>query len=552
MKKIIFSLGITCLFLSSCSETTLQGIQENKGLEKQSFTWNGANIYFLLTDRFNNGDKTNDVNYGRTKKTAKLRGFEGGDFRGIINKIQDNYFSDLGINAIWMNPIVEQIHGDVNEGQGTTYGFHGYWTKDWTAIDKNWGTEKELQELISKAHAKGIRIMLDAVINHTGPVTDVDTVFPSDWVRLSPQCTYQSYKTTIECTLVENLPDILTESENDVMLPPQLIEKWKKEGRLEKEVEELNLFFAKYNLPKAPKYYIMKWLSDYIRKYGIDGYRVDTVKHTEEEVWKKFAEICQDAFTEYKTNNPTKVLDNNKFFLIGEVYNYTINDAQEFPFPDKKVNYYNNGFDALINFDLRSTQKETFQQVFNRYNNVLQNEMGGKTVMNYITSHDDGSPFDKTRENAWDAGTRLLLTPGISQVYYGDESARPLEIEGAEGDANLRSFMNWDGIKSDKDKKALLLHFQKLGQFRRNHPAVGAGKQKDLQNEPYIFYRNYNNDEVIIALGYSNEQKKIKVADFWKEGTKVKDFYSGTVSTVKDGFVVLNTNFDIVLLEKIK
>lgn len=300
MKKIIFSLGITCLFLSSCSKTTLQGTQENKGLEKQSFTWNGANIYFLLTDRFNNGDKTNDVNYGRTKNTAKLRGFEGGDFRGIINKIQDNYFSDLGINAIWMNPIVEQIHGDVNEGQGTTYGFHGYWTKDWAAIDKNWGTENELQELISKAHAKGIRIMLDAVINHTGPVTDVDTVFPSDWVRLSPQCTYQSYKTTIECTLVENLPDILTESENDVMLPPQLIEKWKKEGRLEKEVGELNLFFAKYNLPKAPKYYIMKWLSDYIRKYGIDGYRVDTVKHTEEEVWKKFAEICQDAFTEYK------------------------------------------------------------------------------------------------------------------------------------------------------------------------------------------------------------------------------------------------------------
>ena len=217
MKKILFTLGIASLFLSSCSKTTTQATQTNHS-EKQPFVWNGANIYFLLTDRFANGDKKNDVNYGRTAETSKLRGFEGGDFRGVINKIEDNYFSDLGVNAIWMTPIVEQIRGFVDEGQGKTYGFHGYWTKDWTSIDKNWGTEKELQELVDKAHAKGIRIMLDAVINHTGPVTNSDGVFPADWVRVSPQCTYESYKTTIECTLVKNLPDVLTESENDVML----------------------------------------------------------------------------------------------------------------------------------------------------------------------------------------------------------------------------------------------------------------------------------------------------------------------------------------------
>ena len=549
MKKILFTIGCASLFLSSCSKTVVEGAQEN---QKQSFVWEGANVYFLLTDRFNNGDKTNDVNYGRIEKSAKLRGFEGGDLRGIINKVEDNYFSDLGINAIWMTPIVEQIHGAVNEGQGATYGFHGYWTKDWSSIDKNWGSEKDLQELVDKAHAKGIRIMLDAVINHTGPATKEDGVFPADWVRVSPQCNYDSYKTTVECTLVANLPDILTESESDVMLPPQLLAKWSKEGRLDKEVAELNAFFAKYNLPKAPKYYIMKWLSDYIRKYGIDGYRVDTVKHTEEDVWKKFAEICQDAFAEYKANHPTKILDQNNFYLIGEVYNYTINDAQEFPFPDKKVNYFENGFDALINFDLRSTQKETSQQVFNRYNDILQNEMKGKSVLNYITSHDDGSPFDKNRKNTWDAGTRLLLTPGISQVYYGDESSRPLEIDGADGDANLRSFMNWDEIENNADKKALLHHFQKLGQFRRNHPAVGAGKHTDLQNDPYIFHRKYENDEVIIALSYFRPQKMITVSNLWKDGTKVRDFYTGTTAVVKDGYVVMDTNSDIVLLEKVK
>ena len=551
MKKILFTIGIASLFLTSCSKTTTQAVTTNQVDQKQPFVWNGANVYFLLTDRFNNGDVTNDVNYGRTDKTATLRGFEGGDIKGVIQKLKEGYFTDLGVNAIWMTPIVEQIHGSVDEGQGATYGFHGYWTKDWTTLDKNFGTEEDLQELVNVAHSKGIRIMLDAVINHTGPVTAIDEVFPKDWVRVSPQCTYDSYDNTVSCTLVKNLPDILTNSEQDVTLPPQLLEKWQREGRLRQEIEELNKFFAQYNLPKAPKYYIMKWLSDYIRDYGIDAYRVDTVKHTEEDVWKVFAKICKDAFNEYKAKNPAKVLDQNEFFLLGEVYNYSINEAQMFSFPDKKVNYFENGFDALINFDLRSTQKETYQSLFNRYDDILGNEMKGKTVMNYISSHDDGSPYDRERKDAWDAGTKLLLSPGISQIYYGDETARPLIVNGADGDANLRSFMNWNDIKENDETKALLNHYQKLGKFRHNHPAVGAGKQTVLKVDPYILHRKYNSDEVIIALDYFREQKVIDVANIWKDGTKVRDAYSGEISIVKDGRIILATTSDIVLLEKL-
>ena len=174
---------------------------QNSGSDKQPFVWEGANLYFLLTDRFNNGNPNNDVNFNRTEKTAVLRGFEGGDLRGIIQKIDDNYFSDLGINAIWMTPVVEQIHGATNEGTGNTYGFHGYWTKDWTALDPNFGTKADLKELVDKAHKKGIRIVLDAVINHTGPVTPVDPVFPNSWVRTSPQCKYDNYINTTACTL---------------------------------------------------------------------------------------------------------------------------------------------------------------------------------------------------------------------------------------------------------------------------------------------------------------------------------------------------------------
>ena len=326
MKKLIFVFAIG--LLTSCN-----ALQTRK---KQPFTWEGANMYFLLTDRFKNGDQNNDVNYGRTEKAAVLRGFEGGDLRGIIQKIDDNYFSDLGINAIWMTPLVEQIHGATNEGTGNTYGFHGYCAKDWTSLDSNFGTKADLKELVEKAHQKGIRIVLDAVINHTGPVTLIDPVYPNSWVRTSPQCKYNNYENTTACTLVANLPDILTESDLPAELPQQLVEKWKKEGRYETEMQSLNAFFARTGYPKAPKYYIMKWLADYVEEFGIDGYRIDTVKHTNEEVWKNFQNVCQESFDIYKRNNPSKVLDNNLFFTVGEVYGYGISQKQDYDFGDKK------------------------------------------------------------------------------------------------------------------------------------------------------------------------------------------------------------------------
>src|SRR5690606_17469707 len=117
---------------------------------------------------------------------------------------------------------------------------------------------------------------------------------------------------------------------------------WKQEGRYEKEMRELDAFFERTKYPRAPRYYIMKWLTDYISDYGIDGYRADTVKHTEESVWADFKTQCDFAFRHWKKNNPARVLDNTPFYLIGEVYNYGIGAGQEFDFGDKKVNYFKN------------------------------------------------------------------------------------------------------------------------------------------------------------------------------------------------------------------
>ena len=544
MKKLFILLGFSVL--TSCSSI--------KHSEQKPFLWEGANVYFLLTDRFKNGDSSNDVNFNRTEKAAVLRGFEGGDLRGVIQKIDQNYFSDLGINAIWMTPLVEQIHGVTNEGTGKTYGFHGYWAKDWTELDPNFGTKDDLKELVEKAHKKGIRIVLDAVINHTGPVTNIDVAYPNSWVRTEPTCTYDNYKNTTECTLVANLPDILTESNEPVELPPLLVEKWKKEGKYEAEMKSLDAFFARTGFPRAPKYYIMKWLADYVQNYGIDGYRIDTVKHTNEDVWKDFQKVCQESFDIYKRNNPSKVLDNNLFFTVGEVYGYGISQKQDYDFGDKKVNYYENGFKSLINFDFKGDANKSYEELFSNYSQLLHSDLNGKTVMNYLTSHDDGSPFDKERKRTFEAGTKLLLAPGISQVYYGDETARTLTVAGAEGDANLRSNMNWEDLSNNVATQKLVKHYQKLGQFRANHPAVGAGVHKKLSYTPYYFSRILTNgkftDKVIIGLDLEGKLKEFNVNGVFKEGEQVRDFYSKASMPVINGKVSFYSDYSTVLLEK--
>ncbi len=517
------------------------------------FVWEGANIYFMLTDRFNNGNKENDLNFQRTNETGVLRGFMGGDLEGITQKIENGYFTELGINAIWFTPVVEQVHGDTDESTGNTYGYHGYWTKDWTSLDPNFGTKKELEKLVKTAHKKGIRVLMDVVLNHTGPVTKEDSVWPAEWVRTGPTCDFTTYENTTACTLVDNLPDIYTESNDAVELPDALLAKWKEEGRLSNELDELQLFFQRTGYPRAPRFYIMKWLTDYVNDLGIDGFRVDTVKHVNENAWAELYKEASAAFETWKKKHPNDVLDDNQFFMVGEVYNYNISGGREFDFGDKKVDYFNHGFKSLINFELKQDADNDYESIFKKYSKLLHTKLKDKSVVNYLTSHDDSEPYDQERKKPIRSANVLLLTPGASQVYYGDESSRDLTIEGTEGDATLRSFMNWEDQDSLPGTKNILSHWQKLGKFRKNHPAIGAGKHKRLAKKPYVFSRTYAKDDfkdkVVVGLELPIGKKSLWVKGFFGDGTKLHDAYSDTLVEVKNGKVIFESEFDIALLE---
>ncbi|MCK0159878.1 alpha-amylase family glycosyl hydrolase [Allomuricauda sp. F6463D] len=560
MKKLLlvlslFLLSIGCKKVEK-KQQEMQVVQDESPKKEVPFIWEAANIYFLLTDRFNNGNPNNDVNFERTEETGVLRGFEGGDIVGITKKIEEGYFTNLGINAVWLTPVVEQIHGATDEGTGKTYGYHGYWAKDWTSIDPNFGTRKDLENLVKTAHSKGIRILMDVVLNHTGPVTEQDPVWPDDWVRTGPKCEFSTYENTTACTLVENLPDILTESDEAVELPDALLAKWKSEGRLSKELDELQLFFERTGYPRAPRYYIIKWLTDYINDLGVDGFRVDTVKHINEDAWAELNKEANYAFEVWKKKHRNKILDDTPFYMVGEVYNYNISEGREFDFGDKKVDFFNYGFKSLINFELKSDADKSYETIFKKYSRLLHTKLKDKSVLNYLTSHDDGQPYDKERTNPYRTANVLLLTPGASQVYYGDETARSLTIDGAIGDATLRSFMNWEDLDSIPETQKIHKHWQKLGQFRANHPAIGAGKHKRLAKSPYVFSRTYVNgdyrDKVVVGMELPKGKKSLWVKGFFGDGTRLYDTYSETEVTVTNGKVLLDNGFDIALLELVE
>ena len=130
-------------------------------------------VYFVVTDRFENGNPANDNSYGRKREAPPREDvgtFHGGDLKGLTNKLKQGWFKELGVNALWITAPYEQIHGWVVGGnkEFKHYAYHGYYALDYTVLDRNMGTPDELREMVDTAHAQGIRVLFDVVLNHPG------------------------------------------------------------------------------------------------------------------------------------------------------------------------------------------------------------------------------------------------------------------------------------------------------------------------------------------------------------------------------------------------
>ncbi|MES2017132.1 MAG: alpha-amylase family glycosyl hydrolase [Pseudomonadota bacterium] len=554
MKFSIISVSLALAFGAASFDAPAQVAQQ------QPFVWDNATVYFLLTDRFNNANPANDLAYGRKADGAPLRSYMGGDLAGVTTKIKQGYFNDLGVDVIWISPPVEQIHGGTDEGTGKSYGFHGYWAADFTSVDANLGTEADVRELVDAAHAHGIRVLLDVVMNHLGPALPGEPAWPKEWVRQGPMCTFKDARTTTDCTLVKNLPDVLTGANGDVALPPGLVSKWKKEGRYEREVKELDEFFKRTGYPRAPRYYLVKWHADWVRKFGFDGFRGDTVKHTEPGVWKDLKTVAGEAYESWKRANPAKRLGDDKFYMTAEVYNYAIGHGRKFDLGGGDVaDFYANGFDSLINFGfIADAKRGGYEQLFSAYSKAQNGEHKSAAVLNYLSSHDDGAPFDPLRARPYETANKLLLAPGAAQIYYGDETARLLKIDGAVGDATLRSFMNWDDLANNAQRDGYRVgdvqyYWTRLGKFRHAHPAVGAGVHTQMQTNPYTFSRVLERgelrDRVVVALDLPKDRPAtVSVNGVFNDGQTVRDYYTGKTTVVANGKAQFDVAGPVVLI----
>ncbi len=514
-------------------------------------------VYFAITDRFYNGNPANDHSYGRQLDGKQEIGtFHGGDLAGLTKKLKAGYFKQLGVDAIWISPPYEQIHGWVPGGNAEFkhYAYHGYFALDYTKLDQNMGTPEELHEFVDTAHAQGIRVLFDIVMNHPG-YADIQTLseyLPELLWKGWEKYTIKNYQTWIDYNNFDfgkwwggdwvraglpgypeggsddltrqlaYLPDFRTESTAPVKLPFFL--KYRKKDT------------AAVDLPNTTvRGYLVTWLTSWVRDYGIDGFRCDTAKNVELPAWLELKRAGTVALADWKARNPTKKIDDAPFWMVGEV----------FPHGVERDAYFDNGFDSLLNFDFQDQKLEDMSALDRLYADYASRLSAGRAngkpfdVLSYISSHDTEL---YPRDHLIDAGTALLLAPGGVQIFYGDESARP-PGPSTPGDPQqaTRSDMNWAHPDA-----AVLAHWQKLGQFRIRHVALARGVHHKLSDTPYAFSRVYGSDRVV-AVPKASGAITIPVAGVFKDGETVRDAYSGTNAKVMGGKVSLIAQGTVLL-----
>ncbi|HWU89877.1 MAG TPA: alpha-amylase family glycosyl hydrolase, partial [Kofleriaceae bacterium] len=462
-------------------------------------------IYFVMTDRFANGDPTNDRSYGRHREAAPrddVGTFHGGDLRGLTAKVAAGWFDRLGVNALWITAPYEQISGWVVGGdkEFKHYAYHGYYALDYTVLDQNLGTPADLQALVDTAHTHGIRVLFDVVMNHPGYL-DIETarrlglevLWPGaekatladyhqyinyndfrfgdwwgrDWVRAGLPGYFEGGRDDTTSQLAY-LPDFRTESTQPVKLP----------AFLRKKPDT-----AAVDLPGTTvRGYLVTWLTDWVRRYGIDGFRCDTVKHVEPAAWLELKRAGTRALAEWKANHPSKKIDDAPFWMVGEWWGHgpgesvPADDAIAGPLAELHA-----AFDAMLNFDFQHRlQAGELDAVFAEYAALAHGKPAH--AISYVSSHDTVL-FDRARLRH--AGTALLLAPGGVQIFYGDETARPPGFAPAtDPQQATRSDMNWDAID-----QAVLAHWRALGAFRARHVAIARGVHARLAERPYVFSR---------------------------------------------------------------
>lgn len=453
-------------------------VKENK----KDFDWDEAVVYFMMTDRFFDGNESNNTASGADTYGDNPGLYHGGDFAGVTAKL--DYLQDLGVNTIWITPIVENIKGVAVTDEGSkdvpyNAAYHGYWANDFTKLNPTLGTTGEFETMISEAHKRGMRIMVDIVVNHAGYGT--------------------------ESTFADMLRD-KSVSEGD-------IKSWQS-GLPD---------FATENADVRTK--LVEWQTAWMKDYGVDYFRVDTVKHVDSTTWAALK------------NSTTKV--NSSFKMIGEYFG---------------AGYASNGsslgtgqMDADLDFDFNdqatsfvSGNISSVEKFLSARNSALNNTyMTGQ----FLSSHDEdgfkaalmkgkGYAEDDATSAALVAATLQLTAKGIPVIYYGEEvglsglNNYPYQTNRYDMDFSLAT-----------DDNVTYQHYKNLLSIRNAYTDVFARGSRNVvvssDEEGYdVVSRTYGGTTLYVGMNIKDAAKEVKVPVNANAGDTVKNLYDGKTYTV--------------------
>lgn len=436
-------------------------------------------IYFMMVDRFNNGDKTND-NPVKDDRVLPQANYYGGDLAGIKQKIDDGYFDKLGINALWISPVFQNPYNayqEFPEPHRWFSGYHGYWPISLSQVDTRFGSNAIFKNLIDDAHNDSISVFLDYVANHIHEQHPLWTQHPEWFSQL-------------------NLPD----GRKNLRL-------WD-EYRLTTWFEPYMPSFDHSNpiVAEACADSAMWWLEE----FHLDGFRHDATKHIETEFWRLLTE---------KIKTEVEIPQNRNIYQIGETFG-----SREL------INSYigsgllNAQFDFNLYFDERSvfviddvsferlatSLNETFD--YFGYHHLMGNISGNQDMARFISYASGDLKFSENdKEVGWQrhidvtdtigyAKLKMLQAfnmtiPGIPIIYYGDEIGLP----GA-NDPDNRRMMQFDSL--NKYQLDVRNTVSKLTKLRSEHMALLYGDFTILEASPgiFIYMRKYFDDLVIVGF----------------------------------------------------
>jgi glycosidase len=454
---------------------------------RPAIDWRDAIIYFVMIDRFANGDPSNDAPVSGAEPPGQ---YKGGDLAGLRQAIDDGYFDGLGINTLWITSPFDNADFAYQGSDGHQYsGYHGYWPKDLDAIESHAGTLADLRAVVDAAHARGIQVLVDYVMNHVHSDSALyqqhaDWFWPNDNGAggnciCGHGCDWNSQR--IRCWFDPFLPDF----------------------------DFRNSDARRWSVDNA-----IGWA----KRAGLDGFRLDAVKHIETS-W----------LTDLRARLDGEVEWDQVFYLVGETFEGDRDVIKSYVDPETML-------DGQFDFPLRANVLRTILRrqgsMSDLANFLASNDTyygPGAVMSTFLGNHDvprvvhiaeDNPQWDEWaggKERAWvnqpqlpqtasaferlAVGYALLYTsPGVPMLYYGDEYGMP----GA-GDPDNRRFMQWSGHTPNqiwlRDQLAA------FARIRREHEALRRGQRSTLgtTGDVYVYKMTTNGDAVFVVLNRGDD-----------------------------------------------